>query len=111
MTADLPSVAAMFAVHIESLRHAGTDLDSISVRLHSFAKSVMAEDLGGNNVLSAAMRSVEKDWSRQRSKICGYLSALSAGARSAAELYAAVERELVTTMSPAGPHGGGGPRR
>jgi hypothetical protein len=96
----MPNVTVMFAVHIEALHRAGTDLESVSGQLQTNARQVRSQDLAGNGPLADAMISVENDWSRQRREICAYLTGLGAGARSAADLYAAVDEALARAMAP-----------
>ncbi|MCW2526471.1 MAG: hypothetical protein JWM76_1331 [Pseudonocardiales bacterium] len=91
-------------MHIEELHRAGTDLESVATQLQTNARQVRSQDLAGNGPLTDAMISVENDWSRQRRGICAYLAGLGAGARAAADLYAAVDAELVKAMTP-GPVG------
>ena len=90
----------MLTVSTSKLDRLGHELQDAAAAILRHAKGDLGSSLSCDGALSKAMISVEKDWSRQRTAITDYLTAVGQGAQDAAQLYAAIEEQIRSAAIP-----------
>lgn len=90
----------VLTVSIDKLDQLGRELQDAAQMILRHAKGDLGSSLSRDGAVGKAIVSVEHDWSKQRTAITKYLSAVGTGAQDAARFYAAVEHEIRSAASP-----------
>ena len=90
----------MLTVSISKLDQLGRELGSAAATILTNAKGDLGARLAHDGAVTKAIRSVENDWSKQRTAITDYLTAMGKGAKDAAALYAAIEEQISAAAIP-----------
>jgi hypothetical protein len=91
----------MLSVSAPELERLAQELHGAAAAIRMHAQGDVGAMLAHDGEVTAALRSVERDWSRQRIAITGYLDGLGTAAHSAAMVYAAIEEQICAAAVPA----------
>ena len=90
----------MVTVSTSELDRLGRELQAAAAVILAHAHNDLGVQLAADGPLTAAVGSVERDWSKQRTAITDFLAKLGQGAQAAALLYDSIERQIGQAAAP-----------